>query len=455
METKPETKTSRRAFVGGTTVASALAAGKLVVPQVFAQQTDELRIAMVGCGGRGTGAAMQAMNVPKHIEGTKTNVKVVAMADAYMHKIDGSLNRLKKEHGDLADVADSRKFAGPDAYKAAIDAPGVNLVILATPPGFRPVHLDYAIKAGKHVFMEKPVAVDAWGVNTVLAATKMAKEKNLMLAVGLQRHHENRYIETIKRVQEGAIGPVQYTRVYWNGGGVWTRTRDSLEKQLGRKPTEMEYQLNNWYYFNWLCGDHICEQHIHNLDVSNWLMGEYPTRAEGMGGRQVRTGKENGQIFDHFFIQYDYASGRKMFSQCRHIRGCSNAVTEYAHGPEGTSQLSGSITNNKGETIFSYRKPRGAIDKGGHQNEWYDLVAAIDKGEVYNEGEYGAMSSATAVLGRVAAYTGKAVTMEAMLKSNFNLAPESYALDATPPVLPDAEGFYPVPMPGQYKPFKV
>ena len=452
METKIETPCSRRAFVGGTTVASALAAGKLVVPQVFAQGKDEVRIALVGCGGRGTGAANNAMNVPKHIEGTKTNIKIVAMADAFINKVEGCKKNLKKGHGDLVDVSPETSFEGFDAYKKAIDTPGVNLVILTTPPGFRPIHLDYAIKAGKHVFMEKPVAVDAWGINSVLASTKLAKEKGLMLAVGLQRHHEERYIQTIKRVQDGAIGDVAYTRVYWNGGGVWTRDRASLARTLGREPTEMEYQLNNWYYFNWLCGDHITEQHIHNLDVSNWLFGEFPTQCEGMGGRQVRTGEENGQIFDHFFLQYDYASGKKMYSQCRHIRGCTNSVSEWAHGPKGTANLNGSIT---GENPFNYRTARGATKQGGHQTEWYDLIASLEKGEVYNEGEYGAMSTATSILGRVAAYTGKVIKMDAMLKSNFSLAPKSYDLSAAPPVLPDDDGFYPVPMPGQYKPFKV
>ena len=208
-------------------------------------------------------------------------------------------------------------------------------MILATPPGFRPMHFEAAVKAGKHVFMEKPVAIDAAGVRTVLAAAEEAKKKNLGVGVGLQRHHQASYLETIKRLQDGAIGDIVAARVYWNGGGVWVRPREPEQ-------TEMEYQMRNWYYFNWLCGDHIVEQHIHNLDVDQ-LGQERLSRssANGMGGRQVRTGKDYGEIFDHHFVEFDYADGSRMFSQCRHIPGCWNSVSEHAHGTKGTADISG------------------------------------------------------------------------------------------------------------------
>ena len=319
---KPVPKRSRRQFiqessllVAGGAVASSAMATKIAQSQsVHPYGDDTIRIGLIGAGGRGTGAANEAMN-------TEGSTKLLAVADLFEDKIQSCLRGLNREHADKLDVPPERQFAGLNSYQHVL-ACDVDLIILATPPGFRPLHFAAAIDAGKHVFTEKPLAVDAPGVRQLLAANEKAKAKGLAVAVGLQRHHEPRYIETIKRLQDGAIGDISLGRAYWNGEGLWVRPRLA-------NMTEMEYQLRNWYYFNWLCGDHIVEQHIHNIDVINWLKNAYPVSANGQGGREVRKGKEYGQIFDHHFVEFTYADGSKMFSQCRHIKDCWNIVAEF------------------------------------------------------------------------------------------------------------------------------
>jgi len=410
---------------------------------------DEIKVALVGCGGRGTQAAVQALK-------TAGKVTLWAMADAFEGQITGSLRRIRggvgqgydaEKMGPLDDrfkITPERHFGGLDAYQKAIDS-GADLVILATPPGFRPVHFEAAINAGKHVFMEKPVAVDGPGIRKVLAAGKQADEKGLAVGVGLQRRHDPAYIETIKRLQDGAIGDIPLTRVYWNSGGVWVRTRADFYDAYGHEPTEMEYQVNNWYYFNWLCGDHIAEQHIHNLDVSNWLKDAYPVKANGMGGRQVRTGKEYGQIFDHHAVEYTYADGSTMMSQCRHMPGCASLVNEFATGCKGSTNIGGHTIQAVDTDKWQYAGPR--VDP--YQQEHDDLFAAIRRGDKYNESEYGAKSTLTAILGRMATYSGKPVTWDAAMNSNVDLSPAKYEFSADPPVMPDADGLYPVPVPGE------
>jgi predicted dehydrogenase len=295
--------------------------------------------------------------------------------------------------------------------------------------------------------MEKPVCVDGAGAKKVLDAAAAAKKQNTTIAVGLQRRHEPRYIETIKRLQDGAIGDINYMRAFWNGGGVWTRPR-----QPGQ--TELEYQMRNWYYFNWLCGDHITEQHIHNLDVINWLKDGYPVSAQGMGGREVRgnpandaDAKEHGEIFDHHFVEYEYADGSRLYSQCRHIRNCMNSVSEHAYGSKGSCDINRYIIDVKGG------EPWRSNAKGvsGHQQEQLDLIDALSKGEIYNEAEYGAMSSMTSVLGRYATYSGKVVTMDQALNTKSTMpANISWSTDA--PVKPDENGFYAAAaIPGNYR----
>jgi myo-inositol 2-dehydrogenase/D-chiro-inositol 1-dehydrogenase len=378
------------------------------------------------------------------VQALKTEGKVTlwAMADAFSKRVEESLGKIRRElerdseaesPGTLAEqvnVPPERQFAGLNAYQQAIDS-GVDLVILATPPGFRPMQFEAAINAGKHVFTEKPLAVDAPGIRRVLAAGKMASEKDLVVGVGLQRHHDPAYIETIQRLQDGAIGDIPLTRVYWNGGGVWVRTRADFAKTYGHEPTEMEYQVNNWYYFNWLCGDHIVEQHIHNLDVSNWLKDAHPIQANGMGGREVRTSNEYGQIFDHHSVEFTYADGSTMMSQCRHQQGCWSPVDEYATGCSGSAHFKEfQIISPSGE--WKYSGPR--VDP--YQQEHDELFAAIRRGEPgkLNDGDWMAKSTLLAVMGREAAYTGQTITWDQALNSEQRLGPEHYGWGDAPEV---------------------
>ena len=391
---------------------------------------DEIRVALVGCGGRGSGAAWQALS-------TEGKVRLVAVADAFADRLGDTLERLQKGKPDQVDVPEERRFTGFDAYQKAIDC-DVDLVILATPPGFRPIHFEYAIQKGKHVFMEKPVAVDGPGIRKVLAAAEVAKQKNLKVGVGLQRHHSAKYNEVIRRIREGQIGDLRLLRCYWNSGGVWVRPRK-------QEQTEMEYQMRNWYYFNWLCGDHITEQHIHNLDVCNWLVDDFPAQAQGQGGRLVRTGIDHGEIFDHHMVEFTYASGLKMLSQCRHMPGAWTQVNEYALGTEGSSHIgAGKIQRNGEEKAWRYRDE----DPDHYQVEHNQLFAAIRADLPYNEAEYGAKSTLTSILGRMATYSGQVVTWEQALNSELALVPDRYAWDGTPPSTPDENGRYPIPMPG-------
>ncbi|MBT5706306.1 MAG: Gfo/Idh/MocA family oxidoreductase [Verrucomicrobia bacterium] len=434
-----EDAVSRRKFLKSTSTAvvgGSLLSSLAIKPGVFADHHDEVKVALVGCGGRGSGAADQALNT--YDQGP---IKLVAMADAFRDRLDGSFNNLHKKHGDRVAVPEGQKFIGFDAYKQAIEL--ADVVILATPPGFRPIHFEEAVKQGKNVFMEKPVATDPAGVRKVLAAAKEAKKKNLKVGVGLQRHHQAGYIETIKRLQDGAIGDIIATRAYWNGNTPWVRKRADLEKAAGRKLTEMEYQMRNWYYFNWICGDHITEQHIHNLDVINWLKDGFPVKANGMGGAEVRVGKDFGEIFDHHAVEFEYADGSRMFSQCRHQVGCWNSVSEHAHGSKGNARLDRyTIT---GDNSWRFR----GKGKNPYQQEHDDLFHAIRNNEDYNEAEYGAKSSMTSILGRMATYSGKEVEWDKAIASEISIMPDSFEWDAPTKSVPGPDGLYPHPIPGQ------
>jgi len=437
---------SRRDFIRTSSLlaaAGAVGTSLTITRSAHAFGSDEIKIGLVGCGSRGTGAVAQAINTT-HKDDISPNgsVKLTAMADVFDNRMQTSIRTIHGREPNQIDVPKERQYIGFDAYKRVLES-DIDLVILATPPGFRPLHFEAAVQAGKHVFMEKPVATDAPGVRRVLAANEVALKNNLAVAVGLQRHHEPRYLETFRRIWDGAIGDILYTRVYWNSAGVWIRAREEGQ-------TELEYQMRNWYYFNWLCGDHITEQHIHNLDVSNWLLDSYPTECNGMGGREVRNGQDHGQIFDHHFCEYTYASGVKMFSQCRHIPGTWNNVSEHAHGTEGYADLSGAkIYDSKGDLVWKYGQGGG----NGHQVEHYDLFAALRKGELPNEAEYGAKSTMTSILGRLATYSGKVVKWEDAINSRVPLADfDSLAtMEGDPPIRPNSDGRYPIPVPGKTK----
>jgi predicted dehydrogenase len=432
---QPAAAESRRGFLKSTSsmVAGGVLVGTLPIARsAHAAGSDTIRLGLIGCGGRGTGAAGQALDT----NSDSNRVKLTAVGDPFKFRADNALKELKNKHDKHVDA---KTFIGVDAYKEVI-ASDVDMVILTSPPGFRPLHFETAVKAGKHVFMEKPVATDAPGVRRVLEANKIAKEKKLAVAVGLQRHHQSDYKATIKMLKEGAIGDIILTRAYWNGDGVWTRNRQPDQ-------TEVEYQLNNWYYFNWLSGDHITEQHIHNLDVINWLMDGYPVEAQGQGGRQVRIGEDSGQIFDHHFVEFTYANGTKLLSQCRHMPGCWNQVSEFAHGTKGWCDISGGkIYNTKNELVW--KAPAG---ENGWAQEHVDLFELIRKGEIPNEGDYGALSTMTSIMGRMATYTGKVLKWDQCLNSKVALANFDAidSFDDEAPVEPDSNGKYWIPVPGQ------
>ena len=443
-----ETETvSRRKFIGSTALVGA-AASFPYVAKGESLQSDTIRVAVVGLGGRGSGAISQILDAPKDLEKNKNircNTKLVAVADAFadstnvLRKIDG----FKKKYGEDRVDVEGRIFSGLDGYKQAI-TDDVDMVVIATPPGFKPQQFEYAINQGKKVFMEEPVASDVTGVRRVLESAKKAKEKGLSVGIGLQRRHEERYMDNVKQLQDGVIGDINLLRVYWNGNSIWHRA-----KQDGM--SEMEYQVNNWYHFTWASGDQICEQHIHNLDVGCWIKGMYPIKANAMGGSEMRMGGDRklSQIFDHTFVEYTFPDGTKMFSQGRHLKGGWSHVSEYAHGSKGTCKLASSIEPFEGDPI----RIRGA--GGGHYQEQKDLIENIHKGKYQNEAEYGAMSTFTAILGREAAYSGKEIMADELLKKGREYAPgiDDYTFSSTPPIVPDANGEYPVPSPGVYRPF--
>jgi predicted dehydrogenase len=436
---------SRREFMKQGTI---LAGGILTAPlfanaNYFSGADAVIKVALIGCGGRGTGAAMQALL-------TKQNVKLVAMADAFKDRIDSAYKQLNAD--DLSDwsgakgnvknkidVPAERMFVGFDAYQKAI--PLADVIILTTPPGFRPIHFEEAVKQGKHIFMEKPVATDPNGVMRVLKAAEEAKKKKLNVVVGLQRHYQNSYKELFKRKDQ--IGEIVSAQAWWNNDGVWVNPRKEGQ-------TEMEYQMRNWYYFNWLCGDHITEQHIHNIDVINWFKGSYPVKAQGMGGRQVRKGKDHGEIFDHHYVEFHYADGSILNSQCRHIPKTMAKVDELMTGTKGKIFCgAGNITDLKGKVLYQFDHK---TENNPYQTEHDELFAAIAKGEYkFADAENGAKSTMTSILGRLATYTGQVVEWDKALNSGMDIQPKTYAFDAAPPILPSADGYYPVAVPGVTK----
>jgi len=444
---------TRRDFLKSSAAAAATlaATNAFIARSAHAASDETVKVALIGCGGRGSGALTQALS-------TKQGpIKLIAVADAFEDNARGALDRYKNsEIKDKVDVKDDHIFHGFDAYKNAIDC-GPDMVIIATPPGFRPIHFEYAVQKDKQIFAEKPVSTDAPGIRRFLAANELAKQKNLKVGIGLQRHHQARYIEAVKRIQDGELGDLRLLRVYWNDTGVWVRPRKPGQ-------TEMEYQMRNWYYFVWLCGDHINEQHIHNLDVANWVMKGHPVEAQGQGGRQVWIGKDNGEIYDHHMVEYTYADGTKMLSQCRHQANTFSSVSEHAHGTKLFADIGGGrFYTPDGKTTWQYRyggpAPTGAPAGNGrrrrnpepdpYQVEHDDLQDAIRNNKTYNEGDYGAHSTMTAIMGRMATYSGKVIKWDEAINSKRSVMPERYAWDAPPPTVPDAEGNYPIPVPGK------
>ena len=412
--------------------------GNIPLAGAYASGSDTIKIALIGCGGRGTGAAFQALS-------TKYNLKLVAMADAFPDKLDKCYKALLAKYGaEKVSVPDDKKFVGFDGYKQAIAE--ADVVLLATPPGFRPSHFAEAVKQNKQIFMEKPVATDSPGIRSVLATAEEAKRKKLNVVVGLQRHYQKNYIELMDRVHQGDIGDVISGQVYWNSGGVWVNPRQPNE-------TEMEHQMRNWYYFNWLCGDHIVEQHVHNIDVANWIKNKYPVSAYGAGGRFLRNGKEHGEIYDNHSVEFVYDDGTIISSQCRHFTGGANRVDESFQGTKGKvffdSNNKGKIWDHKGKVLVNYE---GKNDANPYQTEHDELFAAITANEYkFADAENAAKSTMTAIMGRYATYSGDIIKWDDALNSPISLFPERLAWDAMPKVLPDANGNYPFAIPGVTK----
>jgi len=412
--------TTRRDFLVASAAATATAAA---LSPVHAAGAEKIKVGLIGCGGRGTGAIDDCLSADPA-------VIFWAAGDVFPNKAANAVKNYENTYKDRVQAKD-RVFDGLDAAQKVIDS-GVDLVILATPPGFRPGHLEAAIKGNKNVFCEKPVAVDGPGIRKVLELAEEAKKKKLAVVAGTQRRHQGGYIDTIKQIHEGAIGDIVSTRCSWNGGEPWFRTR-----QEGMSDTE--YQINNWYHFNWLCGDHINEQHVHNLDVINWVMKGHPTKCVGQGGRiGRRAGKpaDVGHIYDLFAIEYEYAGGIPLYSFCSHVPGTTQDVSETVFGSKGVCKVNQYSINGK----RTYSKK----DRNPYVQEHMDLIASIREGKPLNELQAVAESTLTAIMGRMAVYSGQVVTWDMALKSEETLMPVKLDLKAALEVAP-------VPRPGQYK----
>jgi predicted dehydrogenase len=416
-----DTRLSRRDFVRrSATAAAALGlagcATPAPAPTRSAARGSRLRVGVVGCGGRGTGAAANVLQASPDTE-------IVALGDLFPDRLDGCTRHLAQLPPDQAArcrVDPSRCFTGFDAGRQVL-ASGVDLVILATPPGFRPIHFEQAVQAGVHVFMEKPVAVDPAGVRRVLAAADAADERRLCVVAGTQRRHERSYRETIARVRAGAIGRITGGSCYWNQGGLWKVDR-------AEAMSDAEWQIRNWLYFTWLSGDHIVEQHVHNIDAMNWAIGAHPVRASGMGGRQVRTSPAYGHVFDHFAVEFEYPGGVVVHSYCRQIDGCASRVEECLRGTEGSCTTRPGFGRIEGRAPWAFPGP----NNDPYVQEQADLLDAITSGQSLNEARQVAESTLTAIMGRMAAYTGKVVTWEQALASTLDLSPPHYALGPLP-----------------------
>jgi predicted dehydrogenase len=409
---------SRRTFA--TIAAAAAAAATAALPaKAFAigrrRNADPIRIGVIGCGGRGTGAARNAVEASE-------NVFITALGDLFPDRMADARRGFDKKVTEDAKfaaayvVTDDKVFTGWDAYEKVL-ATDCDLVILASPPAFRAMHLTAAVNAGKHIFAEKPVCVDVATAIEAYAAADLAKQKGLGYVSGTQRRHDPRYVDVIKRVHDGAIGEVITGQVYWNQGGLWSHER---------KPewTDTEFQLRNWLYYTWASGDHIVEQHVHNLDVANWVMGAHPVKATAMGGRQTRTDAVYGHIFDHFAVEYEYADGRRITSFCRQQDGTMSRVREDFQGSLGRTNAADTI---EGRNAYKAAEIQGM---NPYVEEHRNLVASIRAGQPLNEGRQIVDSNLTAILGREAAYTGQTLTWDELLASNLSILPKEYAFGA-------------------------
>lgn len=434
------TPVSRRQFIRSSTLLAASAAALASFPSILHAQTKpKLNAAIIGLGGRGTGAGDNFLAAAKEVG---VEASIVALADMFpdqVTKCRQNLSRLGVE------VPSTQCFSGFDAYLKALEVPGVNYVILASPPGFRPAHFKAAVAAGKNIFTEKPVAVDAPGCRIMYSAGEEAKTKGLKVVAGTQRRHHPGYMETVKRIQDGAIGDVTALRAYWvNSGPIWHR---------GLKgDTDLERQINNWYHYIWLCADHIVEQHVHNIDVCNWVMKGHPVKAWGMGSRQ-QLGDKPGEIWDNFAVEFEYENGVRMHSYCGQIKRDFASISEAVVGTKGTSNPAGQIRPKDGP---AWRAPGKKLSE--YVYEHIDLINAIVNDQPINETEQVTDSTLTAIMGREAAYNGGVVEWDDMKNNEFAYGPELLYTDASKMQFGAFRTLRP-PMPGEHdifsKPAKV
>ena len=400
----------------------------LVLPPLLDQAPDGelIKAGVIGCGGRGTGAALNFLSAGP-------NLQVVALADVFQDRIDNCRKELKTEKG--VDIPDEKCFAGFDGYKKLLES-GVDYVIIATPPYFRPEIFKAAVEAKKNIFFEKPVAVDPVGIRTIMSAGKQAEAFGLSVVTGTQRRHQRDYIETYKRIMGGAIGNIVAANAYWNQSKLWHR--DRLPEW-----SDMEFMIRDWVNWTWLSGDHIVEQHVHNLDVIHWFTGKNPLSAVGMGSRQRRV---TGDQYDNFSVDFVYEGNVHMHSMCRQINDCTNNTSEYIRGTKGYSNCQDTIWNPDGTVLWTYEYPLNeagepTLKVDPYVQEHIDLITAIRTNKPVNEVEQVAHSNLTAIMGRVSAYTGKEVTWDEIMASDLQLGPKVLELGKV-----DME--FPVPIPG-------
>ncbi len=409
-------KPNRREFAQAS-AAAALTAGLAgsLSSRAHAAGSDVLRVGLIGCGGRGTGAAVQALSADP-------GVRITALGDAFKDRLEGCLNTLRNqtELSSRVDVTPERCFTGFDNYKQVIDS-GVDVVLLAGPPGFRPQHLAYAVEKGKHIFAEKPVATDPAGVRSVMESCRKAKEKNLNMVSGLCWRYHNGMRETFKAVHDGGVGEILTMQCTYNTGPLWYK---SLKEKKEQNWSDMEWQMRNWLYFTWLSGDHNVEQHIHSLDKMAWAMkDETPVKAVGLGGRQQRTEADFGNIYDHHAVVYEYANGVRLYSLCRQQAGTANDVSDWIYGTKGVCDVFKHRIKGKADgKDWRYRKPAGLKDDM-YQNEHNELFAAIRAGKTIDNSDYMCKSTLMAIMGRIATYSGKEVTWDQVKNSPENLFP--------------------------------
>lgn len=432
-----ENETSRRQFlVRSTALAGSAVAGSLAISRsAHAAGSDHLKIGLIGCGGRGSGAVASALSVNE-------GAKLTGMADAFPDRMLSARNAMKTKLGDQVAVADDHLFDGFDGYRRLLDS-GIDVAILAEPPHFRPLHIAACVDAGVHVFAEKPMAVDAPGVRTVLAAGEKARQQNTSFVSGFETRYSPTAREAVRRIHEGQIGDIVSIQTTYNTGPLWHR---------GRKPewSEMEFQMRNWYYFIWLSGDHLVEQHVHYNDLVGWIMQEQPPlHAWGYGGRQVRTEAKYGDIFDHHAVVYEYPNGVRFYAYTRQQAGCFNENSKLVLGTKGQmrSQRGWALYDSKGDPLWEPPKEPRVAEK----NCFSEMFAAMKSGVPINDSLSMARSTMLAILGRMATHSGQRVTWDEAMASEIELAPESYAWDADPPVLPGPDGHYPHPVPGVTK----